>query len=191
MAKRLFFDYAAQLQELHCVILYTVPITTLYAGGVGAAFGNPHIIPMINVYRYEPEKLELKHNLEGLNAIAAMVEKRVNSSAVFEQRDLLLKVAQASGGHVRHMMQMVRDAAIHALGLGYSKIKADNVVYAAKQLQFRFARNSSLKTRPSPNWPASRSKKNSLTTMWGESCCLARQCWNITAIIDGCILIRW
>lgn len=141
VATRLFFDYALQLQELHCVIIYTVPIAMLYTQrGIGTAFGNPHMIPMINVYHYEPDTLDLEYDDHGLNAIASMVDKRVDSTTIFEQRELLLEMAKASGGHVRHMMQMMRDACIHALGLGRSSIQADNVLYAAKQLQFRFER---------------------------------------------------
>lgn len=143
VATRLFFDYALQMQELHCVIIYTVPIATLYTQrGIGTAFGNPHIVPMVNVYRDERDRLELEYNLEGLNSIASMIEKRVETDAVFETRELLLEMAKASGGHVRHMMQMMRDASIHALGLGRNKIKADNVAYAAKQLRFRFERST-------------------------------------------------
>ncbi|MGB3494399.1 MAG: hypothetical protein WBA57_16855, partial [Elainellaceae cyanobacterium] len=141
VATRLFFDYASQMQELHCVIIYTVPIATLYTQrGIGTAFGNPHIVPMINVYQYDRDTLDLEYNLQGLNSIASMIEKRVNTTAIFDHRDLLLEMAKASGGHVRHMMQMMRDACIHAIGMGRSKIQADNVTYAAKQLQFRFER---------------------------------------------------
>ena len=125
------------------MIIYTVPIAILYTQrGIGTAFGNPHIVPMVNVYRYERDRLELEYNLEGLNSIASMIEKRVETDAVFETRELLLEMAKASGGHVRHMMQMMRDASIHALGLGRNKIKADNVAYAAKQLRFRFERST-------------------------------------------------
>lgn len=143
VATRLFFDYALQMQELHCMILYTVPISTLYSQrGISTAFGNPHIVPMVNVYQYDRDQLELDYNLEGLNAVASMIEKRVDTSAVFETREVLLEMAKASGGHVRHMMQMMRDATIHALGLGRTRIQTDNVTYAAKQLQFRFERST-------------------------------------------------
>ena len=77
---------------------------------------------------------------DGLNSIASMIQKRVDTIAIFESGELLLDMAKSSGGHVRHMMQMMRDACIQALGRGRSKIKADNITYAAKQLQFRFER---------------------------------------------------
>jgi AAA+ ATPase superfamily predicted ATPase len=44
----LFFDYATQLQELDCNIIYTVPISVVYSPkNVGNVFDqNPHILPM-------------------------------------------------------------------------------------------------------------------------------------------------
>lgn len=143
VARHLFFDYAPQLLELSCVIIYTVPIATPYAqGGVNPAFGPPHIVPMVNVYQFEPDKADLDDNLNGLNSIASMIEQRVEVEAVFEQRSHLLDMARASGGHVRHMMQMMQTACINALGLSRTKIGADHVTYAAKQLQFQFERST-------------------------------------------------
>ena len=143
IAKHLFFDYAPQLLELNCVIIYTVPIANPYAqDGVNPAFGPPHIVPMVNVYQYEQDQPDLDDNLDGLNSIVSMIEKRVDVKAVFEQRAHLLDMARASGGHVRHMMQMMQAASINALGLSQTKIDADNVTYAAKQLQFQFERST-------------------------------------------------
>ena len=54
VAKKLFIDYAAQLQELHCSIIYTVPISILYtAPGLNTCFGDPHIVPMVNIYQID------------------------------------------------------------------------------------------------------------------------------------------
>jgi energy-coupling factor transporter ATP-binding protein EcfA2 len=55
VANRLFFDYAAQLQELHCTIVYTVPLSTLYSGrDISTNFSRPAIVPMVNIYQYDP-----------------------------------------------------------------------------------------------------------------------------------------
>jgi hypothetical protein len=141
IATRLFFDYAAQMQELYCTIIYTVPIATLYSPrGIGGTFSNPHIVPMVNVYVFDRDRIDLEYDPDGLAAIASLIEKRVDVEAVFESRDLLLKLAEASGGHLRHLMQMMRDACNHAIGRGNSKIQAENLTYAIKQLQFKFER---------------------------------------------------
>ncbi|MEM9264874.1 MAG: hypothetical protein AAGA46_05070 [Cyanobacteria bacterium P01_F01_bin.13] len=53
VANRLFFDYANQLQELNCSIIYTVPIASFYAlNGISPSFDNPpDIVPMVNIYQ--------------------------------------------------------------------------------------------------------------------------------------------
>lgn len=141
VARHLFFDYASQMQELQCTVVYTVPIARLYdPRGISGIFNNPHIVPMINVYEFDRDKLDLDYNPDGLEAMAAMVARRVEVTAVFESRELVLDLARASGGHLRHMMQMMRDSCNHAVGMGHSKLKAENIAYGIKQLQFRFER---------------------------------------------------
>ncbi|MFM6309859.1 MAG: ATP-binding protein, partial [Dolichospermum sp.] len=48
VANHLFFDYATQLQELHCTIIYTVPISVLCSPKNPLALfnGNPHTVSM-------------------------------------------------------------------------------------------------------------------------------------------------
>jgi hypothetical protein len=51
VGNHLFFDYAPQLQELDCTIIYTVPISVIYSyKNVSNLFGNPNIVPMVNIY---------------------------------------------------------------------------------------------------------------------------------------------
>jgi hypothetical protein len=112
VANHLFFDYAAQLKELHCTIVYTVPISVVYSPkNVNNAFTNYHIIPMINIYSYDPQfptADEPQYNQNGLDAMMSLIEKRVDVEKIFESRDNLLELAKHSGGHIRQMMQLVR-----------------------------------------------------------------------------------
>ena len=59
IAEHLFFDYAAQLQELDCTIIYTVPISVLCSpkNPLNQFDGNPHIVPMVNIYEFERDRL--------------------------------------------------------------------------------------------------------------------------------------
>ncbi|MHC5720444.1 MAG: ATP-binding protein, partial [Nostoc sp.] len=54
IAEHLFFDYAAQLQELDCTIIYTVPISVLCSpkNPLNQFDGNPHIVPMVTIYEF-------------------------------------------------------------------------------------------------------------------------------------------
>jgi energy-coupling factor transporter ATP-binding protein EcfA2 len=142
VADHLFFEYAAQLQELHCTIIYTVPISVLCSpkNPLSLFDGNPHIVPMVNIYQLDRNIRNLDYNQLGLDAIASLVEKRVDINAVFNSRAELLELAKASGGHVRQLMQMMRSACQTASTKKHPKILAEDVIYAIKQQQFSFER---------------------------------------------------
>ncbi|WP_445250690.1 P-loop NTPase fold protein [Microcoleus sp. OTE_8_concoct_300] len=141
VANHLFFDYAAQLQQLDCTMVYTVPLSVLYsAKNLNNNFGNPHIVPMVNIYEFERDNCDLNYNQAGLNAIASLIERRVEVDKIFESREELLELAKASGGHVRQLIRMMRTACLTASTNGNAKITADDVIYAVKQEQFNFER---------------------------------------------------
>ncbi len=141
VSDRLFFDYAVQLQKLNCTIVYTAPISAIYSPkNINNSFGDPHIMPMVNIYEFDPKNWDLNYNQTNLEAIASLIEKRVDIDAVFESREDLLELAKASGGHVRQLMQMMRTACSNANSRRNSKIKTENVTYAIKQEQFNFER---------------------------------------------------
>ncbi|MBO1067580.1 MULTISPECIES: P-loop NTPase fold protein [Nostocales] len=142
VADHLFFEYAAQLQELHCTIIYTVPISVLCSpkNPLSLFDGNPHIVPMVNIYQFDRNVRDLNYNQIGLDTIASSIEKRVNVDAVFDSRAELLELAKASGGNVRQLMQMMRSACLTARTKNHPKILAEDVIYAIKEQQFSFER---------------------------------------------------
>jgi AAA ATPase domain len=147
ISKRLFVDSAAQLQELHCTIIYTVPISALYTlNAISRSFEIPYIIPMVNIYNRRGDDhnilldAELEFNLNGLEAMASLVEHRVEIEAVFETRQQLRTLCEMSGGHLRFLMQLVRTACRIAKARNHDKIQHEDITYAINQLQFRFER---------------------------------------------------
>jgi AAA ATPase domain len=143
VAKKLFIDYAAQLQELHCSIIYTVPISILYtAQGLNTSFGDPHIVPMVNIYQIDRQKYPLEYNQAGLVAVAGIITKRVDARAIFASGNELLELVKASGGHIRQLMQLMQRACLTASGRNHDRIQAEDVEYAIKQLQFSFERST-------------------------------------------------
>jgi len=141
VANHLFFDYAAQLQLLKCTIIYTVPLSALYsAKNINSNFGDPHIVPMVNIYEFDRDYCHLNYNQNNLNAMASLIERRVEVDEIFESREDLLELAKASGGHVRQLMQIMRTACQTARTRRHDKITAEDVTYAVKQLQFSFER---------------------------------------------------
>jgi hypothetical protein len=142
VGNHLFFDYATQLQELDCNIIYTVPISVLYSEKrLSNFFDSPNIVPMINIYNLERNRADdLDYNQEALKAVASLIEHRVKIDSVFESNQDLLTLAKASGGHVRQMMQMMRTACIIASSNGKKKIDSQDIIDAIKQEQFDFER---------------------------------------------------
>jgi energy-coupling factor transporter ATP-binding protein EcfA2 len=141
VSDRLFFDYGTQLKELRCTLVYTVPISALYSPkGLLNTFDSPHIVPMVNIYQLDRDRCDLDYNQTGLEAIADVIEQRVNIEAVFETRQHLLDLTKASGGHIRQLMQLMRIACQTASTRGHDKIVDEDVTYAVKQIQFDFER---------------------------------------------------
>ena len=141
VANHLFFDYAAQLQQLDCTIVYTVPLSVLSSTkNLNNNFGNPHIVPMVNIYEFNRDNCDLNYNQTGLDTMASLIERRVEADKIFESREQLLELAKASGGHVRQLMQMMQTACLTASTNEHDKINAEDVIYAIKQEQFNFER---------------------------------------------------
>jgi len=142
VGEHLFFDYAAQLQELDCNIIYTVPISVVYSpkNVVNSFDQSPHILPMVNIYKFDSQKVDLEYNDRHLKAMAKIIDKRVNTNILFESEQDLLEIAKASGGHVRQLMRIMRATCLTAGSRGHSKINSDDVDYAIKQEQFSFER---------------------------------------------------
>jgi hypothetical protein len=150
VANRLFFDYAPQLQELHCSVIYTVPISVLYSqNNISNGFNRRYIVPMLGVYEYERDRDELAYKEDNLHVVASIVAQRVDLQKVFKTEADLLNLVRASGGHIRHLMQMMREACLTAIGRRHSQIEADDILYAINQLQFDFERQV-----PDTHYPA-------------------------------------
>lgn len=141
VGNHLFFDYASQLQELNCTTIYTVPISVLCSSkNIVNTFGEPHVVSMVSIYQLVRNRCELADNPDGLKGLTQIIEKRVDVAQLFESPKEVLALAQASGGHVRQLMQMVRSACQTASTRKHIKIQAEDVLYAAKQQQFNFER---------------------------------------------------
>ena len=138
---RLYLDYAAQLQELNCTVIYTVPISVIYSDkNLNNAFGRPNIVPMVNLYQFAPELPQLQYKDAVIKALASVIAQRIDWKSVFASGSLLVQLVKASGGHMRQLMQMTATACLTAATRGHSKVLPEDIVYAIKQEQFNFER---------------------------------------------------
>jgi hypothetical protein len=138
VGEHLFLKYANQLSELHCTIIYTVPISVIYSGNnYNNVFDDLNVMPMVNIYQFDRGQAELAHNLDGLEVMAALIDQRVETDRLFETREVLLELARLSGGHVRQLMQLIRAACLNAKS---HQISALDVERAAAKEQNHFER---------------------------------------------------
>jgi len=145
LAEGLFFDYGAQLEGLNCTLIYTIPISLTYSlkKVAGSIFGDPTILPMVNIYEFDKDLDDLKFNQPRLNAIADVIRKRVNLQELFANEDSVLRIAEASGGCVRQLIRIMRKSALIAFTNEHQKIKEEDIEYSVKQEQFDFERRLS------------------------------------------------
>ncbi|MGK7912598.1 MAG: hypothetical protein AB4050_14145 [Synechococcus sp.] len=141
VGERLFFDYAKQLQEINCTIIFNIPISAMCSWqNLNNTFESPHFLSIVNVYQYDSKKCDLDHDSNALRALAKLVEQRVEVESVFSSRNELMELLKASGGHLRQLMQMLRSAILAARGREHQKIESEDVEYAINQEQFAFER---------------------------------------------------
>jgi hypothetical protein len=189
VGNHLFFDDAAQLQEVDCTIISTVPISVIYLyKNVSNLFGNPNIVPMVNIYEVSRSECDLNYNQQRVDGVTSLSEQRVDvSSAIFAERPQLLDLAKASGDRVRQLMQITRSAYRTAITRKHSKVWAEEVTYALKQQQFDFE-----KSTPEPEYytklPEVGIEKEITKDERGQNLLFNVSVfpfWNTTAIVGG------
>ncbi|WP_027269286.1 AAA family ATPase [Leptolyngbya sp. PCC 6406] len=138
VGEHLFLKYANQLRELQTVLVYTVPISVIYSGGnYSNAFGNLNVMPMVNIYQYDPDAMELVYRDTGLTALVELLAKRVDVETLFASREALMALVKLSGGHVRQLMQLMRQTCLLARG---PQITVEDVTRAAAKEKNNFER---------------------------------------------------
>jgi hypothetical protein len=113
--EHIFLDRSEQLQALDCHLVYTVPISLLYSNravDITNIYGNTQVLPMIMVQTPENESYQ-----NGINKVMEVLQKRLSSidaslSVVdmFEQREALEQLCLMSGGHVRNLLLLMKEA---------------------------------------------------------------------------------
>jgi hypothetical protein len=138
---RLYFDYANQLQNLNCTVIYTAPISVVYSDkNLNNAFGRPNVMPMVNIYDLKGARQPLEYDLASVKKLAQLVVRRVDHKVIFAADQLVIGLAEASGGHVRQLMQMTATACLTAATRGHERVEAEDVRYAIQQEQINFQR---------------------------------------------------
>ncbi|BAY31865.1 hypothetical protein NIES2107_37510 [Nostoc carneum NIES-2107] len=112
---QIFIDRSEQLQALDCHLLYTIPISLLYsnrAADLANIYGNTQVLPMIMVQTPENKPYQ-----RGINKVTEILQKRLSLIEpslsivdMFEQREALETLCLMSGGHVRNLLLLMKEA---------------------------------------------------------------------------------
>ncbi|MEH2185388.1 MAG: ATP-binding protein [Nostoc sp.] len=113
--EHIFLDRSEQLQALDCHLVYTVPISLLYSNravDIANIYGNAQVLPMIMVQTPENQSYQ-----KGINKVMEVLQKRLISIDtslsivdMFEQREALEQLCLMSGGHVRNLLLLMKEA---------------------------------------------------------------------------------
>jgi energy-coupling factor transporter ATP-binding protein EcfA2 len=118
-ADELFFNYANQLTQIKCNVVFTFPISSYFNirfNTIRQSFDAIFELPMIMVMNRDQTD-----NSEGISKLTEIVGKRMEIS-LFENPKLLEMLIRKSGGCIRDLFRMVAEAAEHAIDYGNSII---------------------------------------------------------------------
>jgi hypothetical protein len=119
----IFLDRSDQLKGLDCHMIYTVPISMVYsnrANDLKEVYGNPELLPMVMVQKpdgtlHEPGFEKMKEILR--RRIRPFVPEVSLGRDVFEGPEVVQQLCLASGGHVRELLLLMKEAMNRATAL--------------------------------------------------------------------------
>lgn len=140
----LFIDQRSSLLSIPCSVVFTFPIRLWYEPD-GAISGYDHrcLLPMIPV-RAAPESVDLPPDEaeskaeEGRRTLRDIVLARVDEPLI--ARDALDHLLARSGGVIRDLLYMLRDASLNARLSGRGQISLADAKAASRQLRNDYAR---------------------------------------------------
>jgi len=113
---QIFIDRSEQLKALDCHVIYTVPISMVYsnrATDLRDIYGaDAQVLPMVMVQTPENQPYQ-----RGIDKITEVLQKRINCVKpemsiveMFEGQEALQQLCLMSGGHVRNLLLLMKEA---------------------------------------------------------------------------------
>lgn len=138
-SEQLFFGHGSQLQDLACHAVYTVSIDTFYSPRLlGHVFSNHLLLPNVKLRK---GKSDTAPNAAGINGLTEVVSRRIDIDKVFQDRELTARLVSLSGGSVRQLIRMIREAVLSAQSRQLQCIDATAIEDAARSLRHDFERS--------------------------------------------------
>lgn len=112
-AQAIFYDYASQITEVKANVIYTFPIALRYNiqyTTIKSKFDNIRELPMIKVAEKDGET----KFIEGIETMKKIIAMRMDLK-LFENENILYELIQFSGGCLRDLFLLVKEAAEFAI----------------------------------------------------------------------------
>lgn len=136
VSRHLFFDHGELLKRLRAHMIFTHPIAMVLAPHrIGAVFDNCYTMPMVKVRNRDGSACD-----DGLDALVALIGRRVAIDRVFTERAVARTLAARSGGSVRDLLRLVTSAQQEARLDGKTQIDQASADEAVKRLRLDFER---------------------------------------------------
>lgn len=106
--EHLFIERGDLLKGFRCHTVYTVPISLLHSPklpNLAAIFPERHVLPMVKLY----DRLGRERSESGWELMRRLLAQRMDLDELFEP-GAVEELVEASGGHPRHLMTLVRSA---------------------------------------------------------------------------------
>ena len=126
--KDLFIEHAEHLMAPACSMVYTIPVSLLNNQNVANVWGStPELLPMVKVHELNGEDCP-----DALDAMVQAVSRRIDLEAVFADPDDVRELCRMSGGHLRDLMILLREACSYTAD--GETISTDAVALAVQEL---------------------------------------------------------
>jgi hypothetical protein len=138
-AEELFFNYTNQLTLLQTNVIFTFPIALYHNvrfNDIKVYFTNVYELPMIKIKNRDGSE-----NEEGMNVMRKIVDVRMETEKLLESPEILNQMIRDSGGCMRDLFLMIREAADSALDFERKSITKEDRVRAYQKLKREYENN--------------------------------------------------
>ncbi len=136
VSEPLFFQNGDLLNQLRAHVIYTVPVSiALSPRNIRNVFPFTYTLPMVSVHDKKDHAQKT-----GLDALEAMIAKRVEVGEVFASQAVVRHLAKMSGGSVRDAMRLVAYAANSARADEKTKIDMPAAKEAIRDMRLDYER---------------------------------------------------
>lgn len=136
VGRHLFFDHGELLKQLRAHMIFTHPIAMVLAPyRIGAVFDSCYTMPMVKVRLRDGSTCD-----DGLDALVALIGRRVAIDRVFTDGNVARSLAARSGGSVRDLLRLLTSAQQEARLDGKTQIDQASADEAVKRLRLDFER---------------------------------------------------